>query len=769
MRQTRLQTLTDWLRAFFVTPPSVQAADRIKDVENAESATSVSPWLYLGGLCVTLSGLYAVNFGLEDRAFAALTFGLATAGYLASYLLRVSKVSVRSLQTPLLVCVGLIVLAGLTSENGLSWFAPSGALEDRAVSLQIMIVWVGILHSFLLASDSAILFACVPGMTMIALVSTQTSEPQIQNAFVAFIASATFLMVHENYLRTRAAIVRGRSRMGERRLFGGQFQLAAICVVGAVVLANFVAVPIRAVGQTLFIPSLANPFNAALSKQKQNASNNVLLSENKSVEIAEGPQTESDIPVLLAHANRALYWRGATYDDYTGHSFESTTTVTETVHPEPAASDRGSEDFPYSYQGQNPNEIRHFSLPPGDLAIASGQMQGGQVEKQRFTVMGGAFMQLYGAGEARRVDAPFASINTNASGVLVLNASLPAGTVYDVESEVADETPDVLRAAASAPDALPEAIARLYLQTRNIDGQESSRLRVLAGAITRAATNNYDRATAIQQYVSSHCKYNLQTPASPKDQDKVEYFLFESRQGYCDNFAAAMTMLCRYAGVPARLASGFLSGDRGENGDFIVRQKHKHLWTEVFFPRIGWVPFDATDGAEDISRHAHSKTTQENGFAAWLLSHGALPPMLGLALLALGAYVVKTEILDRLRGRSRKERGRDTALRFNRGIGTAYAAGCAALARRGLTRSASATSHEFARRVCDVLEATDLNAANLFAELTALHTRFRYGPEAATEADVLRAHQIATTIAKLLAQTRREVSRRALEKAAGQV
>ena len=44
-----------------------------------------------------------------------------------------------------------------------------------------------------------------------------------------------------------------------------------------------------------------------------------------------------------------------------------------------------------------------------------------------------------------------------------------------------------------------------------------------------------------------------------------------------------------------------LTGQLDQNGDYVVRQKDKHVWTEVFFPRIGWVAFDATEGAIDIA------------------------------------------------------------------------------------------------------------------------------------------------------------------------
>src|SRR5437870_980178 len=73
--------------------------------ENGAEAP-ISPWLYVAGLLVTLSGLYAVNFGLEDSNFASMTYILATCGYALSYILRIRRVSLQSLHVPLIVCLG---------------------------------------------------------------------------------------------------------------------------------------------------------------------------------------------------------------------------------------------------------------------------------------------------------------------------------------------------------------------------------------------------------------------------------------------------------------------------------------------------------------------------------------------------------------------------------------------------------------------------------------------------------------------------------------
>ncbi|HEX7896430.1 MAG TPA: transglutaminase domain-containing protein, partial [Planctomycetota bacterium] len=76
--------------------------------------------------------------------------------------------------------------------------------------------------------------------------------------------------------------------------------------------------------------------------------------------------------------------------------------------------------------------------------------------------------------------------------------------------------------------------------------------------------------------------------------DPVEHFL-NQRAGFCIHYASALTLLCRAAGVPARLATGFQLHDAEEDGSFLVRLSDAHAWAEVWFgPEHGWRAYDAT-------------------------------------------------------------------------------------------------------------------------------------------------------------------------------
>ena len=232
---------------------SEAALSQAAAAENAPA--EVSPWLYVAGLCVTLSGLYAVNYGREAPAFAMATYLVATFGYVVSYVLRRFRVEYDSLKLPALVLVGLGLFAWLSTGHSGGTGDAEKVLTDRSHAMQILCVWVALLQPFAALTDMAVLSSCVPCMSLIALVSTTSPDSEVQYSFLVFVAAATFLMVHENYLRTRSLSSISGAARSERKLFGGQLQLAAGTVACAFLLANLVAIPMHAFGRSL---SLAN-------------------------------------------------------------------------------------------------------------------------------------------------------------------------------------------------------------------------------------------------------------------------------------------------------------------------------------------------------------------------------------------------------------------------------------------------------------------------------------------------------------------------------
>lgn len=91
---------------------------------------------------------------------------------------------------------------------------------------------------------------------------------------------------------------------------------------------------------------------------------------------------------------------------------------------------------------------------------------------------------------------------------------------------------------------------------------------------------------------------------APFNKDIVEYFLFDSHQGYCQHFASAATLMYRMYGIPARYASGYRiqpsDFTRNEEGawEAVVTDEAAHAWVEIFLPDYGWTPVEVTPASD---------------------------------------------------------------------------------------------------------------------------------------------------------------------------
>ena len=113
--------------------------------------------------------------------------------------------------------------------------------------------------------------------------------------------------------------------------------------------------------------------------------------------------------------------------------------------------------------------------------------------------------------------------------------------------------------------------------------------------------NAYDLAKNMETYLRDDSRFHYDTDVTDEvakscpGLSTVECFATIKR-GFCQYYATTMAILLRKAGVPTRLAQGFLPGDRGRDGKETVKNSGAHAWVEVYFPGYGWVDFDPTGG-----------------------------------------------------------------------------------------------------------------------------------------------------------------------------
>lgn len=97
----------------------------------------------------------------------------------------------------------------------------------------------------------------------------------------------------------------------------------------------------------------------------------------------------------------------------------------------------------------------------------------------------------------------------------------------------------------------------------------------------------------LNHFRSENFHYTLTPPLM--EENPIETFLFETRQGFCSHYASAFVYLMRVAHIPARVVIGFQGGELNPAGNFLeIRQSDAHAWAEVWLQNRGWVRFDPT-------------------------------------------------------------------------------------------------------------------------------------------------------------------------------
>jgi transglutaminase-like putative cysteine protease len=123
------------------------------------------------------------------------------------------------------------------------------------------------------------------------------------------------------------------------------------------------------------------------------------------------------------------------------------------------------------------------------------------------------------------------------------------------------------------------------------------RVQELADEIIPRGEGPYARAQAIEDFLKNEYEYSLDVPALPPGEDAVDFFLFEHRRGYCEHFATAYAVLCRMAGIPSRVVTGYSTGDYNPfTGLYEVSLDDAHAWVEIYLEGIGWVTREPTPG-----------------------------------------------------------------------------------------------------------------------------------------------------------------------------
>lgn len=304
---------------------------------------------------------------------------------------------------------------------------------------------------------------------------------------------------------------------------------------------------------------------------------------------AQVGQDEMNIPPMLSRP----YWRGATYDVYTGRGWATSAVVSRDYRP--------GEALPATLSGRRKMVEAAFRFP----SSPANRLPGSDVQRSGSETEGTA-RQIYVPGEPITLDQSFhtetrpapeanpgSALRNNDLYTLTL---LRTGNRYRIRTEIRLTGEAELRTALTPP---PAWIAERYLA---LTPGLPSRVVLLAERLAVGRTTPYEKALAIENYLRQ-LPYSLDVPEPPPGRDAVDYFLFDLRTGYCDYYASAMVVLARLNGLPARLAIGYATGIYDQSrGSFLVTEGEAHSWPEIYFSGIGWVIFEPTSSRPALER-----------------------------------------------------------------------------------------------------------------------------------------------------------------------
>lgn len=185
----------------------------------------------------------------------------------------------------------------------------------------------------------------------------------------------------------------------------------------------------------------------------------------------------------------------------------------------------------------------------------------------------------------------------NTAGEMFLSRPVRAGDRYSLKALIPAMGAGLRAAVERGETANDGRYSEILAAHSGLPAGIDERVYALTVQITGGAESPYDRAVAIADYLRRNMRYTLQPDYPPHGQDFVSWFLLDSREGYCSSYATAMAVMGRIAGLPTRYVEGYLARPDAD-GQVTLTGEDAHAWAEVYFRGVGWIPFDATAGAE---------------------------------------------------------------------------------------------------------------------------------------------------------------------------
>lgn len=446
--------------------------------------------------------------------------------------------------------------------------------------------WMVVLSAFFAWRDGTLLFLMVPSIAMFGLVGAYDTFREAAAVFFLFLVSLAVLFARAHLRHSlKFAEQEGHEAHQLRRYewsalagpewaLGSALVVVAFSAIGAPVIQNSV----QGVTGNLRVD------DATIRAIRRNVQNQVGENQSDTLQVGRGPiGAQDDTVVLAVEANAPFLLRQRHYASFNDGRWQSWT-------PPRWTAQRDRDSF-------NVSEAGYFALPTSFMnatTVIRGEVRGPGIRSIPYP------------GEPLELNTNRRRTFVALDGTITFDSPLNAGERFRVASIMPPAaTPET---ESKLPVEFPARLRDAYTSFQSTDTVAS-----LARRITENIDGDYAKALRIQQEVTQRITYNLAAPAVPDREDPVETVLFRTQQGYCDLFASSVAQMARAIGLTARVATGFLTDPADMEGErYVVRQRYAHMWAEIYFDGVGWVPFDATEGAREIPGQGRGDRRSDN-------------------------------------------------------------------------------------------------------------------------------------------------------------
>jgi hypothetical protein len=185
-------------------------------------------------------------------------------------------------------------------------------------------------------------------------------------------------------------------------------------------------------------------------------------------------------------------------------------------------------------------------------------------------------------------------------------------------------------AGAPFPPAAVPGDLKVYLADSSQVQTNDPAIRELALKLTRDVKTQFDAVQRIVTWVVDYVRY-----VNPPDQYDA-LFALQSGTGNCQNYSHLTAALLRHVGIPVRIVNGVTLNQpfdlAWEKGTLTFKMgQGRHSWVEIWFPDLGWVPYDPQNMQFFVSSRfvrievgVDNQETKNDGLVRWIQRAGAV-------------------------------------------------------------------------------------------------------------------------------------------------